>query len=49
MLEYLTGKIQITNPRAIQELFTNLKATYVFKYAEDVCQVCLFANFVVQK
>ena len=34
-------RVQLTNPQACQALLSGLKDTYVYRYAEDFCRVCM--------
>ena len=38
---YIPSRVQLTNPQACQALLSGLKDTYVYRYAEDFCRVCI--------
>ena len=39
--DYVSSKIQLTNQKAIQAYEKALKATYIYRYAESYCRVCV--------
>ena len=41
---YIFSRVQLTNPQACQALLSGLKDTYVYRYAEDFCQVCMLVT-----
>ena len=38
---YTPSRPLLTNPQAIQKLTDSLKTTYIYRYAEDFCRVCV--------
>ena len=41
---YIPSRVQLTNPQACQALLSGLKGTYVYRYAEDFCRVCMLVT-----
>ena len=41
---YIPSRVQLTNPQACQALLSGLKDTYVYRYAEDFCRVCMLVT-----
>ena len=38
---YIPSRLELTNPQACQALLKGLKDTYVYRYADDFCRVCM--------
>ena len=38
---YIPSRLELTNPQACQALLKGLKDTYVYRYADDFCRICM--------